>query len=108
MYGMSEMTILYLRQLPPCFLIAELSVYNIIIVSNPVTYSIIVKLEKADAYNVAQKKSTRLSSLCGDRIDRRTEAGEQRRLDYMAGMVQTKPSRITAEGDSKPFAFGKV
>jgi hypothetical protein len=57
MYGMSEMTILYLPQIPPCFLIAGLSFYNIPIVSNPVTCSIIVKLEKADAYNVARKKA---------------------------------------------------
>jgi len=58
MYGMSETTILYLPQLPPCFLVlAELSFYNLLIVSKQVTRSIIVKLEKADAYNVARKKA---------------------------------------------------
>src|SRR5258705_4323142 len=47
-----------LHQPPPCFLVlAELSFYNLLIVSKQVTRSIIVKLEKADAYNVAQKKA---------------------------------------------------
>jgi len=37
--------------------LAELSFSNLLIVSNQVTRSIIVRLEKADAYNVAQKKA---------------------------------------------------
>ena len=47
-----------LPQPPPCFLVlAELSFYNLLIVRNQVTRSIIVRLEKADAYNVARKKA---------------------------------------------------
>src|SRR6266853_1723291 len=43
---------------PPCFLVlAELSFSNLLIVRNQVTRSIIVRLEKADAYNVARKKA---------------------------------------------------
>jgi hypothetical protein len=62
--GMSEMTILLLPQTPPCFLVlAELSFYNLLIVSKQVTRNIIVKLEKADAYNVAQKKARDFVSL---------------------------------------------
>ena len=52
------MIILYVAATPTIFLVlAELSFYSLLIVSNQVTRSIIVKLEKADAYNVAQKKA---------------------------------------------------
>ena len=43
-----------LPQPPACFLVLA---DNLLIVSNQVTRSIIVRLEKADAYNVAQKKA---------------------------------------------------
>ncbi len=58
------MTILYVASTPAMFLVlAELSFYNLLIVSSQVTRSIIVKLEKSDAYNVAQKKHATFVSL---------------------------------------------